>query len=81
MTPNSTFKIEIIEGRIKDLSAVLNGTQVLGINTVRFESDTLPATGKHVDWITPILLLLAGFTLLKCMKFYLMDLVMHNNQY
>lgn len=78
MTPGGTLTVSLAEGGIQDLSAVSNGVQVLGINTVKYETPssgtpsgstsangTLAETGKNVDWITPVLLLLLGLVLLK----------------
>jgi hypothetical protein len=40
MTFGSTLTVSLAEGGILDLSAVANGTQVLGVNTVRYGAET-----------------------------------------
>ncbi len=40
MTPGGTITLSLAESGIQDLSAVFNETQVLGINTVRYEIET-----------------------------------------
>lgn len=84
MTPGGTLTVSLAEGGIQDLSAVSNGVQVLGINTVRYQTTTdstgttsgsssgstsangtLAQTGKHVDWFTPVILLIIGLGLLQ----------------
>lgn len=61
--PGSTFALTLKANSVLDYSAVLNDVQVLGENTIRF--DVLPETGQNTDLMTPILLLLLGFGLIK----------------
>lgn len=63
----TTFTLTLKENSVQDYSAVLNDVKVLGENTIRFEND-LPETGKHVDWITPLVLIGLGFILIKSRK-------------
>lgn len=56
---------------ILDYSAVIADTQVLGINTVRYEDGTLPATGSKLDsdvWAFAFSIMLLGLLLLRLSK-------------
>ncbi len=76
MTLGGTLTVSIAAGGIQDLSAVSNGVQVLGINTVRYATTdgaaagttsakgTLAETGKNIDLYTPLFLLIFGLMLL-----------------
>ena len=76
----SQVTLTLSEAAIQDLSAIYNGTQVLGINTIRYgettsttpkansASGTLANTGNDSDWGTPFGLLFAGLILLGLSK-------------
>jgi hypothetical protein len=88
MTVGSTLRLLLDPGSVVDYSAITNGTQVLGENTIRFTlpdgtpitndssgsvnatgaNGSLAATGNHVDWLTPLLMILAGYALLKASR-------------
>ena len=86
MTLGGTTTLTIDPSTVEDLSAVQNGTQVLGINTIRFAAvtastdgsgntgtvnsagiTTLPKTGKNIDLLTPLMLLIFGLGISKFM--------------
>ena len=86
MTLGGTTTLTIDPSTVEDLSAVQNGTQVLGINTIRFAAvtastdgsgntgtvnsagiTTLPKTGKNIDLLTPLMLLIFGLGIAKFM--------------
>lgn len=80
ITPNSILSLTLGEGGVQDYNAVVNGAQVLGENTIRYElpyevaalnsnnvtaaSGLLAETGNNEDLSAPILLLLFGSGLL-----------------
>lgn len=75
ITPGTTLALSLGAASVEDYSAVQNGVQVLGENTIRYETEsasssgstsasgTLAETGKHVDITTPLLLLALGLVL------------------
>ncbi|MFN8015992.1 MAG: hypothetical protein U0R17_05235 [Acidimicrobiia bacterium] len=62
----TTFALTLDPSSVQDYSAVQNGVQVLGENTIRYLDSTLPATGAENNFPTAFALILFGLILVLC---------------